>query len=120
MSSRRKKKKIYKTTILFIFLDLIVAWCFYMMYGPWDYVRNLFVTTAMQTRSHGYLAKVFYNDEQISEIQNSNYYIAITEEVNTEEIEINTGEKTKYKDENIIFLFIHIPHISRGAQHKRS
>jgi len=99
MSSRRKKKKIYKTTILFIFLDLIVAWCFYMMYGPWDYVRNLFVTTAMQTRSHGYLAKVFYNDEQINEIQNSNYYIAITEEVNIEEIEINTGEKTKYKDE---------------------
>lgn len=99
MSSRRKKNKIYKTTILFILLDLIVAWCFFMMYGPWSYVRNLFVTTAMQTRSHQYLAKVFYSDEKISEIQNSNYFIAITEEVNTEEIEINTGEKTKYKDE---------------------
>ncbi len=99
MNSRRKTKKIYKTTILFILLDIIVAWCFFMMYGPWDYVRNLFVTTAMQTRSHQYLARVFYNDKKIIEIQNSNYFIAITEEVNTDEIVIETGEKTKYKDE---------------------
>lgn len=97
--SRRTNKKIYKTTILFILLDLVVACCFFIMYGPWDYVRNLFVTTAMQTRSHQYLAKVFYSDEKIGQIQNNNYIIAITEEVNTDEIVIDTGEKTKYKDE---------------------
>ena len=99
MKSRRKTKKIYKTTILFILLDLIVAGCFFMMYGPWSYVRNLFVTTAMQTRSHGYLARVFYSDEKIIEIQNSNYIVAITEDVNTDEIVIDTSEKEKYKDE---------------------
>lgn len=97
--SRRKSKKIYKTTILFILLDIIVATCFFVMYGPWNYVRNLFVTTAMQTRSHQYLAKVFYSPEQISSIQNNNYIIAITEDVNTDEIIIDTKEKTKYKDE---------------------
>ena len=99
MSNRRSKRKIYKTTILFILLDLIVAGCFFIMYGPWDYVRNLYVTTAMQTRSHKYLARIFYSEEKISEIQNSNYFIAITEEVNTEEITIETEEKAKYKDE---------------------
>lgn len=98
MSSRKKSKRIYKTTILFIILDLIVTGCFFIMYGPWDYVRNLYVTTAMQTRSHKYLAKVFYNDEKISEIQDNNYYIAIDENVNTDNITINTTEKTKYKD----------------------
>ena len=99
MNSRRKKKKIYKTTILFIILDLIVAWCFYMMYGPWDYVRNLYVTTAMQTMNHQYLAKIFYNEEQISKIQSNNYIVTIDEDVNTEEIDISTEEKTEYKDE---------------------
>lgn len=46
----RKKVKIYKTTILFIILDLIAAWCFFMMYGPWDKVRNMYVNTAMKTK----------------------------------------------------------------------
>lgn len=96
---RRSNKKIYKTTILFIILDLIVVFCFFMMYGPWSYVRNLFVTTAMQTRSHQYLAKVFYSDESINKTQSNNYIITIDEEVNTEEIIIDTREKDKYKDE---------------------
>ena len=61
MSSRKKtkKKKIYKTTILFIILDVLVAICFFIMYGPWNYVRNLYVTTAMRTMNHKYLAKIF-------------------------------------------------------------
>lgn len=98
MTNRKKKKKVYKTTILFIILDLIVAWCFFMMYGPWDYVRNLYVTTAMQTMNHKYLAKIFYNDETIQEIQNSNYLVSLEEEGNTDEIIINTKEKSSYKD----------------------
>ena len=95
----KKKFKIYKTTILFILLDLCAAACFFIMYGPWDYVRNLYVTTAMQTRSHKYLAKVFYSDEQIEEIMNNNYFITVDEEVDLNHIVINTEEKVKYKDE---------------------
>lgn len=94
----RKKRKIYKTTIVFIILDLIAAWCFFMMYGPWTYVKNLYVTTAMQTMNHRYLAKVFYNQNTIDKIMASNYLITIDEDVNTEEIKIDTKEKTKYKD----------------------
>jgi len=98
MKSRRKTKKIYKTTILFILLDLIVAWCFFMMYGPWSYVRNLYVTTAMQTMNHQYLAKIFYSDNKIKEIQKNNYIISVDEEVNLDDIIIDTSEKTIYKD----------------------
>ena len=94
----RKKRKIYKTTILFIILDLIAAWCFFMMYGPWTYVKNLYVTTAMQTMNHRYLAKVFYNQNTIDKIMASNYLITIDEDVNTEEIIIDTKEKSEYKD----------------------
>ena len=53
----RKKVKIYKTTILFIILDLIAAWCFFMMYGPWDKVRNMYVNTALKTMHHQYTLK---------------------------------------------------------------
>ena len=96
--SRRTKKKIYKTTILFIILDIIVAGCFFIMYGPWPKIRNLYVNTAMRTMSHQYLANVFYNDEKIQEIMNSNYFIAFEEHTNTEDIVIDTKEKKSYKD----------------------
>lgn len=99
MSSRRTKKKIYKTTILFIILDLMVAWCFFMMYGPWSYVRNLYVTTAMQTMNHKYLAKVFYSDKTIQKIMSNNYFVGIDEDANTDDINIDTKEKNNYKDE---------------------
>lgn len=99
MSSRRKKKKIYKSTIVFIILDLIVAWCFFMMYGPWSYVRNLYITTAMQTMNHQYLAKVFYSDKTIQKIMSNNYFVGIDEDANTDDINIDTKEKNNYKDE---------------------
>lgn len=94
----RKKKKIYKTTILFIILDLIAAWCFFMMYGPWDKVRNLYVNTAMKTMHHQYFASIFYNQETIDKIMASNYFVALEEDANTDEIVIDTKEKTTYKD----------------------
>ena len=96
--SRRSNKKIYKTTILFIFLDILVAACFFIMYGPWPKIRNLYVNTAMKTMSHQYLANVFYSNEKIGEIMASNYFVAFEEHTNTEDIVIDTKEKTSYKD----------------------
>lgn len=96
--SRRSSKKIYKTTILFIVLDILAIICFFLMYGPWPKVRNLYVNTAMNTMTHRYLANVFYNQEKINEIMSSNFFVAIEEETNTEDVIINTKEKTSYKD----------------------
>lgn len=94
----RKKKKIYKTTILFIFLDIIAIACFFIMYGPWDKVRNMYVNTAMKTMHHQYFANIFYNQETIDKIMSSNYFITFEEDANTDEIVINTKEKSSYKD----------------------
>lgn len=98
MSKRKNKKKIYKTTILFIFLDLCAAICFFIMYGPWDKIRNLYVNTAMKTMNHQYFANIFYSEDTIQKIMSSNYFITINEDVNTDDIVINTKEKDKYKD----------------------
>lgn len=99
LRTKRKKKKILKRTILFIFLDLIAILGFFTFYGPWDYVRNLYVTTAMNTMEHQYLAKVFYNEKEISNIMSGNYFITLKDDVNTDDIVINTKEKTSYKNE---------------------
>lgn len=100
MSKRKtkKRKKILKRTILFIILDLLAFTGFFLMYGPFNYFRNLYVSTAMNTMDHQWLAKIFFSDETIEKIMSSNYFIAIDEDANTDDITIDTSEKTKYKD----------------------
>ena len=87
------------TFIIFIVLDLLAFAGFFVMYGPWDYVRDLYVMTAMKTMNHQYLAKVFYGDKTIEKIMSKNYFVKLDEDVDVSEIKINTKEKTKYKDE---------------------
>ena len=98
-AKKKKKKKILKRTILFIFLDLLAFLGFFVFYGPWDYIRNLYVTTAMNTMEHQYLAKIFYSDDRIASIMSGNYFVTLTDDVNTEDIVIDTKEKKKYKNE---------------------
>lgn len=95
---KKKKKKIMMKTILFIILDFFAFTGFFVMYGPWNKLRNLYVTTAMNTMEHQWLAKIFYSDDKIAEIMNGNYFITLTDDVNTDDIVINTNEKTKYKN----------------------
>ena len=102
---RNKKKKIYKSTILFVILDILAICGFLMMYGPWDDIRNFYVNTAMKTKDHKYLAKIFYSQEKIDEIMSSNYFIAIKEEVKLDDIIIDTSPKLSYDnkyDEEIL------------------
>lgn len=100
---KKKNKKNNKLwtilTILFAIGDIIAITGFVVMYGPWTYFQNLFVTTAMKTRSHQYLANVFYSEEKVKSIMASNYFITIKEEVNLDDIIIDTKEKDTYKDE---------------------
>jgi len=95
----KKQRKIYISTIVFIILDLLAISGFVITYGPWDTLRNLYVNTAMNTMDHQYLAKVFYSEETVNKIMNSNYFVAIDEEVNLDDIVIDTSKKTTFKDE---------------------
>ena len=95
----KKRKKIYKTTIIFVILDLLAIGGFVMMYGPWGYIRNLYVTTAMKTKDHKYFANIFYSDKKIEEIISSNYFIEIKEDVKLDDIVIDTSPKDSYDNE---------------------
>ena len=96
---KRKRVRILKRTIFFVLVDFIAIVCFFVMYGPFSYVRNLYVTTAMQTMSHQYLAKIFYSDATIKKIQSNNYLIGVNEDVNLDDIVIDTKEKKSYLNE---------------------
>ena len=96
---KHKKGKLLKRTVVFAILDVCAMIGFILMYGPWDTIRNLYVTTAMQTMTHKYLANVFYSPEKINEIMNGNYFVVINEDANVEDIVIDTKEKDSYKNE---------------------
>ena len=96
---KKKKKKLYKTTKLFIVLDLLAITCFVLVNGPWDNLRNLYVSTAMRTMEHQYLANVFYSEETIQEVLNSNYIVELNDNTNLDNVVIDTEKKKEYKDE---------------------
>lgn len=82
----KKKKKSKKWVITFSILDVIAIICLFLMYGPISYFRNLWVTSAMTTATHHYLAYIFFNQEQIDEIMANNVVIEVEGETNQEEI----------------------------------
>ena len=100
-SSKRRLRKWIKG-FYYVCMFLYVTGCstfMLLMYGPFDSFRNLYVTTAMKTMHHQYLAKIFYSDDKIEQIMNSNYFVEFSDSANVDEIKINTGEKKKYLDE---------------------
>lgn len=58
-------------SLLFIFVLLFMGFL-YAPFQPFKYARNLWVTTAMTTLSHQYLAELFFSDKKIQEIMDSN------------------------------------------------
>ena len=95
-NKKRKAKKSKKWVIIFSILDFLALVCLFLMYGPISYFRNLWVTSAMSTMTHQYLAYIFFNQEQIDKIMNNNIVIEVEEDTNKEEIDFNQEEKIQY------------------------
>jgi len=74
LSDRPKKAKLLKwiTGLFCVILLLSFLGFLYAPFQPFQYARNLWVTTAMTTLNHQYLAKWFFSDEKIQEIMDSN------------------------------------------------
>ena len=85
-------------TKLFIIIDIIIILCFFMVYGPIKEIKTFWITTAMETMNHKYLAHIFYSDEEITRVLQSNYYVALEEE--TDPVKVTIGaieEKNTYE-----------------------
>ena len=57
---KKKKSSLNKWFVTFITVDVLAIICLFAVYGPWDRFRNFWITTAMRTATHQYLAKVFF------------------------------------------------------------
>lgn len=97
-----KKKDRYKTLkilgIIFICFSMMIVT---LLYGPWHGFRDFWITTAMTTLNHQYLAKWFYSEDTINKVLAENRVIPPDEDTKTDLIEINDTKSSNivYKDE---------------------
>jgi len=87
-------------TKLFILIDILIIFCFVLVYGPFDKARVFWITTSMETMNHKYLAHIFYSQKTIDNIMDQNYLIATQDTTDTTKITIGQIE-TKNEYENI-------------------
>ena len=103
---KKKKSSLNKWFVTFITLDVLAIICLFVVYGPWDRFRNFWITTAMRTATHQYLAKVFYSESAIIKTIKNNYVSTIEENTDSSAIvfseSIDTGVYESIYEEQIL------------------
>ncbi|NLL44667.1 MAG: hypothetical protein GX247_03255 [Mollicutes bacterium] len=88
----KPKKNMSKAVIVFVILDFLAIICLFLIYGPIDYFRNLWITTAMKKMNHKYLARVLYSEKTIQHVLANNYVIESAEDTDISTINIGDNE----------------------------
>ena len=83
---KKKKRGLHWFSKLLILGDLCAAMLFVAFYGPWAELRDWFVTTAMATMNHRYLAYVMYPDTTVKEVMGKNATIESDEQTDASAI----------------------------------
>jgi len=100
MSKKQKKeRRIRKSTIFFIVIDILIAGCFFLVYGPIDSFRNTIINTAMNTKTHQYIAYTFWEEDVVQKVLSQSAYIPISDKINLDDIILDTAPKDSYEDE---------------------
>ena len=86
---KNSKKKGSKLSIALIVIDVFAIICFFVVYGPFSFFRDWYVTTAMTTMTHKYLAYIFYDQEIVDEVLDNNKIIEATDPTDTSKINFN-------------------------------
>ena len=86
-----------KLTITFIILDILVAICFFVVYAPpFKTLQYTIISTAVNTKTHDYIAYTFYSEEHVNKVVSQNNYIPIDEEMDLTDIVIDTSPRDHY------------------------
>ena len=70
-----------------------------LFYGPFDGFKNFWITSAMTTMNHRYLATWVYSDEYIQKVLSNNTIIEVNEISNPDEIQFRKYTTTIYRNE---------------------
>ena len=92
-----KKMRLWKKIVLTIFFIGYIGCSSTLMilfYGPYNGFRDWYVTSAMTTLSHQYLATWIYDDDTIEAIRYDNDVIEVKEDTNPDLVEITGGDVT--------------------------
>lgn len=99
---KEKKKWSLKKKILVTLSSLFVLGisCFlFLFYGPWNGFRDFWITSAMTTMSHQYLATWFYSEETIQKVLSSNSIIETNDVSDPNAIKFKQYTTTIYRNE---------------------
>ena len=89
-----------KLTIMFIILDLLAIIGFVVVYSPFfETLQNTIISTASVTKTHGYIAHVFYSDERINKVVAANTVPKIDAKIDLDQVVIDTKPKESYDNE---------------------
>ena len=89
-----------RLTKLLIAVDIIVALCFFVVYCPiFKKLQNTIISTAVDTKTHDYIAYTFYSEERVQEVIDADRIEPIDEEINLDEIIIDTKPRDSYDNE---------------------
>ena len=94
------KNILSKNRFLRIFIILVcsfIAIVLFLLYGPFSFFRDWYITSAMTTMNHKYLAYIFYSNEMIEEVLSKNL-IYESDDITDLNL-INFEEKTYYENE---------------------
>ena len=86
-------------SILCVFYILGFASFLFLFYGPWDGFRNFWITSAMTTMNHKYLATWFYSDKYINKILSNNTIEEVNEISDPNKIVFRKYTTTIYRNE---------------------
>ena len=89
---KKTKKKVSWFVKLLIVVDFFVLVGFFLMYGPISVVRDFYVSSALTSMTHRYLAYVFYSPERVKEIASENVVIESEESSDVSAINISDNK----------------------------
>lgn len=89
-----------KLTITFIVLDVLAAICFFVVYSPiFSNLQNTIISTASVTKTHGYIAHIFYSDDRINKVIAMNTVPKIETDIDLNQVVIDTKPRESYDNE---------------------
>ena len=89
-----------KLTKWLIAVDILIALCFFVVYCPiFKNLQNTIISTAIDTKTHDYIAYTFYSEERVQEVIDADKFEPINEEINLDEIVIDTKPRDSYDNE---------------------
>lgn len=115
----KKELKFKKTIVFALSITLTLAIVFsgltFLLYGPYSYVRDYIITSAMTTLNHQWIATMLYDEQQIDAVMRANTVIELGETTDIGMINIGSASwpgrnakptikeaEVKYADDDVI------------------